>query len=79
MRQAQIKDKENTDTLATPVANILTPFAPLGLLSTAAQPLKCTHTATDVSYGDAPVYDNELQKAFHNDLCKLMVANGWAW
>ena len=35
-RQAQIKDKENVDTPATPVSNILTPFAPLGLLSTAA-------------------------------------------
>jgi hypothetical protein len=36
VRQAQIKDKENTDTPATPVSNILTPFAPLGLSSTAA-------------------------------------------
>jgi hypothetical protein len=41
--------------------------------------LKRTCTATDVSYGDAPAYDNELQKDFRNDLCKLMVANGWAW
>jgi hypothetical protein len=65
-RQAQFKDKENVDT-------------PLGLLFAAAQPLKRARTATDVSYGDTPAYDNELQKDFRNDLCKLMVANGWAW
>jgi hypothetical protein len=41
--------------------------------------LKRTRTATDVSYGDAPAYDNKLQKDFCNDLCKLIVANGWAW
>jgi hypothetical protein len=35
--------------------------------------------ATSVSYGDAPAYDDDVQKEFCNNLCKLFVANSWAW
>jgi hypothetical protein len=80
-RQAQMKDKENMNPSASPVSNwnVVTSFTPHGQASPAARPLKRTRTATNVSYGDAPAYDNDIQKEFHDDICKLLVANGWAW
>jgi hypothetical protein len=80
-RQAKLKDKENAHIPAMPVSNrnIVTPFTPHGQGSLVARPLKRTRTATDVSYGDAPAYHDELQKEFRDDFCRLLVANGWAW
>ncbi|KIM90831.1 hypothetical protein PILCRDRAFT_83980 [Piloderma croceum F 1598] len=57
VRQAQMKDKENMNASASPVSN-WTPFAPHSQVSPAARPLKHTCMATNVSYGDAPAYNN---------------------